>query len=208
MTGESGPRQLVPKYNGVALYDAPAEPRQVLRNLRQGDALIVLDDGGEAWLRVRLADGAEGFVRRDTVTEIAIAPAAAPMVEQAAPAAAPVAEQAAPVAQPAGGQQTMRYEAAKPVRELSIGEYLRRTFDWSLRTFVTPLFIRWMFIGGVALIALFVVACVLLALAAKPALGVLALIISPLFFIGMVISFRMYMELAIVLFRIEENTRT
>lgn len=101
----------------------------------------------------------------------------------------------------------MAYQASKSARELSIGEYLRRTFDWSLRSFVTPLFIRWMFIGGVIFIGLSVLAVALGILIASPALGILALIVSPLFFVAMVVILRMYLELIIVLFRIEENTR-
>ena len=196
MTSEFSPRRVVPKYNGVAAYDAAAEPRQVLRNLRQADALDVLEDDGGAWLKVRLPDGIEAFVRRDTTVDAA-----------SARTAGTVPEPGAPRAQPAAARPAMSYEVAPPPAEMSVGEHLKRTFDWSLRSFVTPLFIRWIFALGVALIGLTVVAFVLLALRQQPSAGFVALIVSPLVFLIMVFFFRMYVELAIVLFRIEENTR-
>jgi hypothetical protein len=208
---------VAPKYNGVAAWDAAADPRQVMRNLKQSEMLTVLEDDGGAWLKVRLPEGTEGFVRRDTITEGTSAPAAQPVAQPVTPAAQPAAPTAQPVApapQPVapaaslgGGTQPMTHRSATTSGELSLREYYRRVFDWSLRSFVTPLFIRWMFIGGVALIAIFLLGVVVISLAASPALGVVVLIISPFLFVGLVVTLRMNLELIIVLFRIEENTR-
>ena len=95
-TEHSGPGTVVPKYNGVAAYDSASEPRQVLRNLNQSEALTVIEDDGGAWLKVRLPEGTEGFVRRDTITDFVAAPP--PVARAAAPAPPPVAPSPPPAA--------------------------------------------------------------------------------------------------------------
>lgn len=70
-------RVVAPRYNGVALWDSKEQSHQLLRHAREQEALTIIDDSDGAWLRVRLPEGTEGFVRRDTVREPGANPAAA-----------------------------------------------------------------------------------------------------------------------------------
>jgi len=59
------------------MWDAVREPRKLIRHLGQHELLTVIRDEGAVWLPVRLSDGTEGFVRRDTLRDYVGGPAPA-----------------------------------------------------------------------------------------------------------------------------------
>lgn len=80
-------------------------------------------------------------------------------------------------------------------------------FDLSFRSFITTRIIGILYIISIILIALYTIFLVVVAFDASPALGALTLLLlGPLFFILAVIYVRVLLEVAIVFFRIAENT--
>ncbi len=55
------------RYNGVAVWSSVAQPRTQVRTLSQSEKVTLLEEAGDGWLHARLADGGEGFVRRDAL---------------------------------------------------------------------------------------------------------------------------------------------
>lgn len=86
--------------------------------------------------------------------------------------------------------------------------FLGRLFDTSFTSFITLSIIQLLFKIFIGLAALSTAAFVVVAFAADPAVGVVALILGPLLFLLYVILVRIYLELVVVFFRIEENTRS
>jgi len=70
--------------SGVALYDFEPSQTDELR-LRQDETMLILQDFGDGWLRVRITDGSEGFVPQGYVQIVQGREAAAPQ-----PTAGPV----------------------------------------------------------------------------------------------------------------------
>ncbi len=97
-------------------------------------------------------------------------------------------------------------QPAMPSRE-EARNFFGRLFDWSLRSFVTPSIISILFVISVVGYALSLLVFIVAAAQSSASAGILMLILSPLFFVLGVIFIRMYFELIIVLFRIEEHTR-
>jgi hypothetical protein len=83
---------------------------------------------------------------------------------------------------------------------------LRGLFDISFRSFVTGRIIGILYVISIVIIALYTIFLIIAAFNASVTLGVLTLLIlGPLFFFSL-IYVRVLLELAIVLFRIAENT--
>lgn len=81
-------------------------------------------------------------------------------------------------------------------------------FDISFQSFVTPRVVGVLYILGLIVTGLYALFIVIAAFAADTALGVAALVIgAPLAFLLGALYVRMLLELAIVLFRINDNTR-
>jgi len=59
--------ELLARYNGVVIWRGTQAPRVELRKLRQHEPVTVVADEGGGWLRVRLAEGAEGYVQRSAL---------------------------------------------------------------------------------------------------------------------------------------------
>jgi hypothetical protein len=85
--------------------------------------------------------------------------------------------------------------------------FFGRLFDTSFKSFITLSIVQLvyrLFIGLAVLGTLgFIIAC----FAADSTAGIVALIFGPLLFLLYVIMTRLYLEIVVVLFRIETNTR-
>lgn len=80
-------------------------------------------------------------------------------------------------------------------------------FDTSFTEFVIPKIIRVLYIIGIAISAIAVLLMIAAGFGNGAGHGILALILSPIAFLLLVIGYRIYLEVVIVLFRIAENTR-
>ena len=85
--------------------------------------------------------------------------------------------------------------------------FLSRLLDMSLREFITPSIIRFIFILWVGISTIALLILVVAGFAASPGVGIVLLVLSPFIFLLNVIIIRIYMERLSVIFRIEENTR-
>lgn len=80
-------------------------------------------------------------------------------------------------------------------------------FDVKFKSFVTTKIITILFILAMIVDGLYILFLVLAGFNADPGLGVVLLVLSPLFFLLGVIYVRVLLEFVIVVFRIYENTR-
>jgi len=79
-------------------------------------------------------------------------------------------------------------------------------FDFSFQSFITPTIIKILFVIGIILAAIFTIIGIVFAFIAGIAPGVLMLIIiSPIVFILYVLAVRIYLEILIILFRIQND---
>jgi hypothetical protein len=80
-------------------------------------------------------------------------------------------------------------------------------FDFSFTSFVTLKLIKVLYVIIMILAAVSVVGTIIVGFQASNTMGILALVLSPLLFIIYILLARVWMELIVVFFRIEENTR-
>jgi len=80
-------------------------------------------------------------------------------------------------------------------------------FDLSFSEFVTTRVIKILYMLGIAIAAIVGLMLIVTAFTKGFAVGLLHVIAAPIVFILMVIVLRIYMELVLTLFRIEENTQ-
>jgi hypothetical protein len=78
--------------------------------------------------------------------------------------------------------------------------------DLSFKKFVTVGVIKLLYLIGIVLIGIAVIAMVVMSFAGGAATGILTLIFAPIIFFLWVLFLRIYLEIIIVLFRIAENT--
>jgi Domain of unknown function (DUF4282) len=89
----------------------------------------------------------------------------------------------------------------------STSGFFSSLFDTSFKSFVTPKIVRVVFIIGLVVAALYGLG-IFIALASRGGGGVvLGLILGPIVFLVMTIGLRVYLEVVMLLFRIEANTR-
>lgn len=86
--------------------------------------------------------------------------------------------------------------------------FFGRLFDTSFKTFITLSIVQLVYKLFIGLAVLGTLGFIIVCFAADAAAGIVALIISPLFFLLYVIMVRIYLEIVVVLFRIEANTRS
>jgi hypothetical protein len=107
--------------------------------------------------------------------------------------------------QPTGG---VGYEpAGMPMSTDAAKGLVGSLFDFSFKAFVTPKVIQIIFILMLILLVLWTVAIISVGFAAHTAVGVIALLLSPVIYLVGVLFVRIYLELIIVLFRIYETLR-
>ena len=79
-------------------------------------------------------------------------------------------------------------------------------FDFSFTEFITTKLIKFLYFLGMVVAGLMAVALIIGGFASHWAMGLLALVLSPLIFLLYVIAVRVWLELVIVVFRIAEHT--
>ncbi len=78
-------------------------------------------------------------------------------------------------------------------------------FDFSFSSFITPKIIKILFVIGLILTAILTLFIIIFAFIGSIASGVIALIFSPVIFFLYVLAVRIYLELLIVIFRIQSD---
>jgi hypothetical protein len=78
-------------------------------------------------------------------------------------------------------------------------------FDFSFSSFITPKIIKILFVIGLVLTAIFTLLIIIFAFISGIVSGVFALIFSPVIFLLYVLAVRIYLELLIVIFRIQDD---
>lgn len=76
-------------------------------------------------------------------------------------------------------------------------------FDFSFESFITPKIIKILFVIGLILTAIMTLIIIITAFMSSIVSGVLALIFSPVIYILYILAVRIYLEILIVLFRIQ-----
>lgn len=143
------------------------------------------------------------------------APPPAPPVQQAPPAAANAQQQQAPpqyaqpqYAQPAQGQPQYggpTYGGPIPPRR-SGGGFFGSLFDFTFTSFVTPKIIKFIYMLALAVVALAVLAIVITGFARGVGTGLFFLVIvAPIAAIFYLLMARLWLEVVMVLFRVEEH---
>ena len=79
-------------------------------------------------------------------------------------------------------------------------------FDFSFTEFITTKLIKFLYGLGMLLAGLMAVGLIIAGFASHWAVGLLALVLSPLIFLLYVIAVRVWLELVIIVFRIAEHT--
>ncbi|NLX07570.1 MAG: DUF4282 domain-containing protein [Phycisphaerae bacterium] len=80
-------------------------------------------------------------------------------------------------------------------------------FDLSFSEFVTTRVIRVLYIIAIVVVALGMIGIILSGFAQGVSNGIVLLIVSPIVFLLYVLVVRIWLEVILVIFRIEENTR-
>ena len=117
---------------------------------------------------------------------------------------------AAPASQPAAGTPApSAMPSASPVPGSDSGEggFFSRLFDMSFTRFVTPSLIKVLFILAIIVISLVAVFMLIGGAASAGDGGIFLVILAPIYWLLGIIYARVLLELAIVFFRIEINTR-
>jgi len=83
--------------------------------------------------------------------------------------------------------------------------FFARLFDVSMKTFITPSIIKVLFILGLVAVSIF--SLILLIAGAQADGGAVLILLAPLYWFIGVLYLRVILEVIVVLFRIEENTR-
>jgi len=78
-------------------------------------------------------------------------------------------------------------------------------FDFSFQSFITPTIIKILFVIGIILTAIFTIIGIVFSFIAGIAPGILMLILSPIVFILYVLAVRIYLEILIILFRMQND---
>jgi hypothetical protein len=83
--------------------------------------------------------------------------------------------------------------------------FFARLFDVSMKTFITPSIIKVLFVLGLVMISIFTLILVIAGTQADG--GTVFILLAPLYWFFGVLYLRVILEVIVVLFRIEENTR-
>jgi Domain of unknown function (DUF4282) len=94
-----------------------------------------------------------------------------------------------------------------PIRGDGEGPFFQRLFDLSFSRFVTPSLIKLLFVLAIAVASLIALFMLIVGLATITKGGIILVLLSPLYWLLGVIYARVFLELIIILFRIEDNTR-
>jgi hypothetical protein len=86
--------------------------------------------------------------------------------------------------------------------------FFTQLFDFSFTEFITTKIIKFIYILGMIVTGLATIGIIIFAFGQSVAVGIVALIFSPLIFLIYVIVLRVWLEIIIVIFRISENTES
>ncbi|MCC5790548.1 MAG: DUF4282 domain-containing protein [Opitutales bacterium] len=89
-----------------------------------------------------------------------------------------------------------------------IKDFILNLFELQFEKFITLKCITIIYLIGMVLVSISTLSFIVFGFTAGVASGLVALILSPLFFLLYLLFFRVWMELIVVLFRIAENTRS
>ena len=78
-------------------------------------------------------------------------------------------------------------------------------FDFSFSEFITTKIVKFLYILAVAIVGLVALAGIIAGFSQGAGIGILALLLAPVYFMIMLIAARIWLELVIVVFRIAEN---
>lgn len=78
-------------------------------------------------------------------------------------------------------------------------------FDWRFQTLITPQIVSWVYLVGMVLIGLYWLGFVVVGFATEPVIGILALVIGPVFVIISLALFRMTLEFYFALVRMSDD---
>jgi len=81
--------------------------------------------------------------------------------------------------------------------------FLGSLFDFSFSSFITPKIIKILFVIGLILIAIITLIFIIMAFISHIGFGIVVLILSPIIFLLYTLAVRIYLELLIVIFRIQ-----
>jgi len=84
--------------------------------------------------------------------------------------------------------------------------FFARLFDVSMKSFITPSIIKVLFVLGLVVISIFSLILLIAGTQAEDG-GVVLILLAPLYWFIGVLYLRVILEVIVVLFRIEENTR-
>ena len=91
-------------------------------------------------------------------------------------------------------------------RKQEASSFLKALLDTSFSTFIVPRLIRFLYMFFMVVGALVALGVIVTAFGVHSALGVLALLLSPVVFLLVLIQARVTLELIAIVFRIEQNT--
>jgi hypothetical protein len=66
-TSQDRPARVGPKYSGVPVWETTDRPLTLLRHVALDETMEVVEELPRGWIRVRLSEGLEGYVRQATV---------------------------------------------------------------------------------------------------------------------------------------------
>jgi hypothetical protein len=121
---------------------------------------------------------------------------------EAQPGTAPTTPPITPPTMPAGGGAGPSFSAG-----VEGGSFFKRLFDISMTSFVTPSIIKLLFVLAIIGVTIGSSIMLITGLATFGDGGVLLVLLAPILWLLGIIYWRVLLELVIVLFRIERNTR-
>ena len=83
--------------------------------------------------------------------------------------------------------------------------FIASLFDFSFSSYVTPKFIKFLFILGVILAAIATVIILIMGFMSHIGIGVVLLVFSPIIYFLWVLSVRIYLETIMVMFRLQSD---
>lgn len=83
--------------------------------------------------------------------------------------------------------------------------FISSLFDFTFTSYVTPKFLKFLFVVGIIVAILATIVAIITGFMSHIAIGVIVLILSPIIFFLYVLFVRIYIELVMILFRIQAD---
>jgi len=85
--------------------------------------------------------------------------------------------------------------------------FLQKLFDFSFSEFIGPSVVSVLYVLGMIVLAIVLLIVVVMSFFGNAGVGIILLILSPLIFLFYLIIMRFWMEMIVIGYRIEQNTR-